>query len=336
MKAPLDTIDLPTDVNYTLNMQGKNKVYVRSLESRLRSVIAKKHSALLFGPRQVGKTTLIQGLLRGKADTLQFPLQNPEVKLALERDPGLLIRQLQARRSRGYVFVDEAQKVPALFDAIQYSIDEKLASFLVTGSSARKLRRKGANLLPGRVKMFRLDPFSWSELGWIKNSELKELKLEAIRQKVHYSFAQSLVFGSLPGIVKLPNDEERREFLKSYAQIYLEEEIRAEALSRKIGAFSIFLELAAQESGTHPNLTKLSMEAGVSVPALKEFFQVLEDTLIVEQVRPYLKNARKRILSLPRYYFFDLGVRNALARLPAIAVVINAVRDQGIIIGGMK
>ena len=91
--------------------------------------------------------------------------------------------------------------------------------------------------------------------------------------------------------------------------------------------FSRFLELAAQESGTNPNLTKLSLESGVSVPTIKEYFSILEDTLVVEKVEPYLKNARKRILTSPRYYFFDLGVRNALARVPLTEDLLNA--DKG-------
>jgi len=124
-----------------------------------------------------------------------------------------------------------------------------------------------------------------------------------------------LVFGSLPGIITLPK-REQESFLKSYALIYLNEEIRAESLSRKIGAFSRFLELAAQESGTSPNYSKLSNEAGISVQTIKDYYQLLSDTLVVEIIEPFLKNARKRILASPKYYFFDLGVRNALARWP--------------------
>ena len=177
---------------------------------------------------------------------------------------------------------------------IQYILYEKKAKFLITGSSARKLRRKGSNLLPGRVKVFHLDPLLWNEFGWIKENNIKELKIKNINKNVDYSFEKSLIFGALPGIVNLKNDSDRKDFLKAYANIYLEEEIRAEALSRKIGAFSRFLELSANESGTSPNFTKLSMESGVSMPAIKEFYNLLEDTLIVERIDPYLKNARKR------------------------------------------
>ncbi len=141
---------------------------------------------------------------------------------------------------------------------------------------------------------------------------------------MRYTFEDSLVFGSLPGIVLKRSDEDRSEALRAYARLYLEEEIRAEALVRKLGAFSRFLELAASESGSAPNLSKLSMESGVSVTAIKEYYNVLQETLVMERVDPYLKNARKRILSTSRYYFFDVGVRNALANLPLDKGTFNA------------
>jgi predicted AAA+ superfamily ATPase len=211
-----------------------------------------------------------------------------------------------------------------LFDAVQYLIDEGIAVFILSGSSARKLKRKGVNLLPGRIRLLRLDPLSWGELGLKKESFIQALSMEGAVKSPLYSFENSLVFGSLPGVVTVGGDEGRRELLRSYAYLYLEEEIRAEALSRKIGAFSRFLELAAQESGTAPNFSKISMESGVSAPAIREFYHILEDTLIVERVDPFLKSARKRILTSPRYYFFDLGVRNVLARVPLDENLVNA------------
>lgn len=305
-------------------MQGQNKPYRRNLFLPLQDVLKKKQSALILGPRQVGKTTLVGECLSGHSDSQTIQLQNPEIRIEYEKDPALLIRRLEARPPKGPVFIDEAQKVPELFDAVQKLIDEKTANFVLTGSSARKLKRKGANLIPGRVKYFHMDPLCWNEFGWIKDSSIKELAIKNMPASENYSLRESMVFGSLPGIASLRDDEDRREFLKSYAHIYLEEEIRAEALSRKIGAFSKFLELAAQESGSSPNFQKLSMEAGVSAPAIKTFFNILEETLIVERVDAYTKNPRKRILSTPRYYFFDLGVRNALARLPLEEDLINS------------
>lgn len=308
-------------------MQGKYKEYLRNLEQRLKQLISKQQSALIFGPRQTGKTTLVKKVLADYPGVINYPLQIPGIRHEMEADASCIIRHIEAYPGKPVVFIDEAQKVPELFDSVQYLIDEKKAHFIITGSSARKLKRKGTNLLPGRVKTFRLDPLLWNELGWIEKQASGILKIQNINTAHNYSFEQSLVFGSLPGIVNLPDDGERKDILTAYTHIYLEEEIRAEALSRKIGAFGRFLELAAQESGTNPNLTKLSLESGVSVPTIKEFYSILEDTLVVEKIEPYLKNARKRILTSPRYYFFDIGVRNALARVPLTASLINI--DKG-------
>jgi len=304
-------------------MQGKNKQLVRILESELKSALKKGWSFLLLGPRQTGKTTLIKNILLNTGNKAEYYLQDPSARLELEADPGRIIRQVEAMKGRPVVFVDEAQKVTEVFDAAQFLIDKKKASFILTGSSARKLRRKGANLLPGRIKRFYLDPLCWAELGLIKENNIVKLAAKNINQNSKYSFSDSLVYGSLPAIARM-RESERGDVLRSYTEIYLEEEIRAEALSRKIGAFSRFLELAAAESGTSPNLTKLSNESGVSAPAIKEFYRILEDTLVVERVDPFLRNSRKRILSSPRYYFFDIGVRNALARLPLSRGLVNA------------
>jgi len=309
-------------------MQGKYKPYMRNLGGSLKSLVGKRQSALILGPRQTGKTTLVKNILSVNKDVITYSLQDPRIRLEMEKDPSLIIRQLKARPGRSIVFIDEAQKVPSIFDSIQLLIDEKTANFIITGSSARKLKRKGVNLLPGRVKAYRLDPLLWNECGWIKKEATGILPIDNINNLKHYTFEQSLVYGTLPGIVALDDDKERREMITAYTQIYLEEEIRAEALSRKIGAFGRFLELAAQESGTNPNLTKLSLESGVSVPTIKEFYNILEDTLVVEKVEPYLKNARKRILSSPRYYFFDLGVRNALARAPLTENLLNVEKGK--------
>lgn len=305
-------------------MQGKSKVIFRLIRKDLEISLKKGHSFLLLGPRQVGKTTLIADLLSGRPDILSIPLQDPSLRLSYEKDPGLLVRQIKGAKSFKTVFIDEVQKVPELLDAVQLLIDEKKATFILTGSSARKLRKAGANLLPGRVKSYFLDPLSWTELGWEKENLVSPLAVAGIGENVRYSPEENMAFGSLPGMVTLEDQGDRKEFLRSYARLYLEEEIRAEALSRKIGAFSRFLELAAQESGTSPNLSKLSMEAGVSAPAIREYFNLLQETLVVERIDPYLKNARKRILSSPRYYFFDIGVRNALARLPLDPSVVEA------------
>jgi predicted AAA+ superfamily ATPase len=303
-------------------MQGKDKPLLRYLNASIIDLIKKKYSCLILGPRQVGKTTLVYECLKDTKNIVKYLLQDPSLRIELERDPSRIINQIRALKNKPCVFIDEAQKVPALFDAVQVLIDNKDARFILTGSSARKLKRHGVNLLPGRIKHYHLSPLLWGELGLVKECAIAELSIDNINRGVPYSFEDTLIYGSLPGIVSLPQ-KDRPDFLRAYAEMYLEEEIRAEALSRKIGAFSRFLELAAVESGTSPNLCKLSNESGVSQPAVKEFYNILEDTLVIERVEPYLKSSRKRILSSSRYYFFDLGVRNVLARFPLTADLVN-------------
>lgn len=303
-------------------MSNENKQINRYLENDILKLLKSGYSGLILGPRQVGKTTLVRHILEGFKNTHNYFLQNPKTRADFERDPGKIIREVEAMEAKPIVFVDEAQKVPEIFDAAQYLIDEKKGQIVLTGSSARKLRRSGANLLPGRIKRYYLDPLLWGELGLIKENTIKDIAMANINEKGRILLEDLLVFGSLPGIVTLPKSEQE-DFLKSYALIYLDEEIRAESLSRKIGAFSRFLELAAQESGTSPNYTNLSNEAGISVQTIKNYYQLLADTLVIEIVPPFLKNARKRILASPKYYFFDLGVRNVLARWPLSENTVN-------------
>lgn len=296
-------------------MSNKKKPLGRFLEKELLKLLKSGYSGLILGPRQVGKTTLVRHILDDFQNTHSYFLQNPKTRADLEKEPEKIIREVEAMKKKPIVFIDEAQKVPEIFDAVQYLIDEKKAQFVLTGSSARKLRRGGANLLPGRIKRYYLDPLMWGELGLVEENYIRKIAMGNVNEPGRLSLEDLLVFGSLPGIITLPKGE-REDFLKAYALIYLDEEIRAESLSRNIGAFSRFLELAAQESGTSPNYTKLSNEAGISVQTIKNYYQLLSDTLVIEIVEPFLKNSRKRILASPKYYFFDLGVRNALARWP--------------------
>ncbi|MBV6400217.1 MAG: hypothetical protein CNIPEHKO_00500 [Anaerolineales bacterium] len=310
-------------------MQGKYKQLKRFSERQIQDLVSGGKSFLLLGPRQVGKTTLLNGLLQDTQPLLKYLLQEPATKIELERDPQVLIRQARAISGAVSIFIDEAQKVPEVFDAAQALIDEGKASVFLTGSSARKLRRKGINLLPGRIRLLMLDPLMWGELGLLADPseyQIPSLALQNINPLTQ-SIEDCMVYGSLPGLLPLSRPD-AVELLQAYARLYIEEEIRAEALSRAIGPFARFLELAALESGTSPNFTKLSKESGVSSPTIRQYYSVLEDTLIVERVDPYVKNARKRVLSSSRYYFFDMGVRNALARLPLTPELLQAEKGK--------
>jgi uncharacterized protein len=304
-------------------MHGISKEYFRFQSAFISDAIAKKHSLILLGPRQVGKTWIIEHCIKNNNRVMEIPLQHPAIRQEYERDPSLLIRRVEAKTDFPLVFIDEIQKVPGLFDAVQFLIDKKMAAFLLSGSSARKIRKKGTNLLPGRMIALRLDPLLWGEAGFSEKNLLPELALGKAAPGAKYRFLDSLVFGSLPGIASLATTEDRSEFLRSYAHVYIEEEIRAEALSRNIGAFSQFLELAAIESGTAPVFANISKETGISAPTIKEFYSILEDTLIAERVDPFIRKARKRLFHAARYYFFDIGVRNALARAPLDEDLVN-------------
>jgi predicted AAA+ superfamily ATPase len=276
----------------------------RTVEKRLRQALARQKSVLLLGPRQTGKTTLLQQL---QPDTLLNFLR-PEVRQRYERSPQLLGAEVEALAQkqpgrRPLVALDEVQRVPELVNSVQDLIDRKLAQFILTGSSARKLRRvRDTNWLPGRLIPLRLDPFSLAEQ--------RPLSLE-----------HALSFGSLPGIALAPDDTAREEDLRAYTMLYLEEEVRAEALVRNLGAFSRFLQLAALEAGNISHFRGLAQELGVPHTTVAGYYEVLEDCLIAERVEPLAESrTRKKLTKSPRYLFFDLGVRRAAAeegaRLP--------------------
>lgn len=267
----------------------------REVEGRFKRALDRKKSILLLGPRQTGKTTLVKNL---NAD-LYINLARPSTRQVYEKDPGRFTREVEAMTSEfPLVIVDEIQKVIPLLDAVQDLIDTQTAQFILTGSSARKLRREGeANLLPGRVVVLRMDP--------LLTSEMKELSL---------SIEELLLYGSLPHIILEKSLENREEDLFSYVTTYLEEEIRSEALVRNIGAFSNFLKLAALESGTISNFHRLSQDVGVSNPTISEYYQILVDCLVAERVEALSHSrTRKKLIKSPKFLIYDLGVRRVAA-----------------------
>ena len=205
------------------------------------------------------------------------------------------LKPLEQAKKRKLVFLDEVQKVPAILDVVQDLIDRKIANFILTGSSARKLRRgHSVNLLPGRIVTFRLDPFTLREVG----EDLDNL----------------LLYGSLPGIFTQKKLSDKEQDLESYVTTYLEEEIRAEAVVRNIGAFARFLECAAMESGKIVNFRKISQDIGVAHTTIASYYEVLEDCLISERIDPITKSrTRKKLTKSSKYLMFDLGVRRVSA-----------------------
>jgi len=290
----------------------------RLLEGALRKRTSRGKVRLLFGARQTGKSTLLRAVVPD--DALLINLQDPRERLRYERSPGTLAGELEARRDKRLVVcIDEIQKVPGLLDDIQYVYDRSPArfEFYLTGSSARRLRAGAANLLPGRAHSYRLFPVIRPE----RADDQPSLILPGLKRAASdrgfpdASLEDLLVWGSLPGITSEPTAR-RASTLTTYAEVYLEEEIRREAVVRDVGAFSRFLTLAALESGRVMNLTGLSQESGVAVATIRNFYQVLVDTFVGYWIGPYGRSGRKSILSSPRFLFFDTGVRNAAADVP--------------------
>lgn len=273
----------------------------RELGLALEESLKAKRSVLLLGPRQTGKTTLIKEVC-AKFQCLQFPLQLPSVRTLLEGDPEALRREVDAVKGPGpkVVFIDEIQKVPSLMDVLQYLIDEKKIILIATGSSARKMRRAHTNWLPGRLKLEHLHPLTWKESGLLTGEGYDDAL-----------FQDRLLFGGLPGILSQERAL-RAGDLRSYSSLYLEEEIRMEAVVRRLPPFARFLQLAALETGTSPNLSKLARDVGVSHTTIREYYQILEDSLIVHRLSSW-GLGRSAVLHKAKYYFFDLGVRNAAA-----------------------
>lgn len=254
-----------------------------------------RRSALLLGPRQTGKTTLVAQQLPARAWTLDL-LRHDEF-LRYARDPSAFRRAVeeQARRGVKVVFVDEVQKVPELLDEVQGLIGRLGVRFVLSGSSARKLRRGGANLLAGRADSLRLHPLVVEEHG------------EA------FDLERALRFGALPAVVAA-DDEEARALLHAYAEIYLREEIQAEALVRNLGGFARFLDVAAAQCGELLNAAAVGREAALASRTVHEYFQILEDTLLGFRLEAWRRSVRKRLVTHPRFYLFDTGVTNALNR----------------------
>lgn len=251
-----------------------------------------KKSILLLGPRQTGKSTLIKTILQ---PDLIINLAHEPTYLDFTGNPRELENRLKAK-IYPTVFMDEVQRLPSLLNTIQSILDDwkNPPRFYLTGSSARKLRRGQANLLPGRLHTYFLGTLCCQELNYEMNT------------------TSALETGTLPGIYTDESYEDRIKTLKSYAGSYLKEEIQAEALTKNIEGFSRFLFVAALCSGQFLDMSQLASEAHIPRQTAMRYFEILEDTLIVNRCEAFSISDRKRLVKHPKYYFFDTGVLNAL------------------------
>jgi len=251
----------------------------------LSGLLAKK-SHFLFGPRQTGKTSLIKKSLK---DAKIYDLLDSTVYLALSYNPGRLAEELGPEDR--IVVIDEIQRLPILLNEVHRLIETKGLRFLLTGSSARKLRRGGVNLLGGRARTKHLHPLTYKELG------------------DRFSLTLAIERGLLPSIYF--SDDPQAD-LRAYAGTFLEQEIMAEGMTRNIPAFSRFLKIAAQCNGTIVNFTNVSNDAQVARTTVHEYFEILKDTLVLHELPAWRKTTRRKPLASSKYYFFDVGVVSSM------------------------
>lgn len=304
----------------------------RTLLGPLSSRVSRGKVRLLFGARQTGKTLLLRHLLADAAVQV-YDLQDTALRRRFEEDPARFGREVRALpEEKRSVLVDEIQKVPALLDEVQHLYDSapRRREFFLTGSSARRLRRGAANLLPGRTHVYHLAPVTRWEQGITGADKLLREPPSALTPGSRtppafprQSLERSLLFGSLPGVMQ-EESSTAAATLSAYVETYLEEELRREALVRDLGSFSTFLRLAAVESGKPVNLAALSRESGIAQSTLKTFYQVLEDTFVGQRMPAYGARGRKRVLSTPRFFLLDNGVRVAAAGLPFDASILES------------
>jgi uncharacterized protein len=275
--------------------------------------IPPSQSFFLFGPRQSGKSTMIYRYLKTiNQPYLIYDLLKSKTFLTYSNNPIMvrdeIIFKLKDLKEGEIlnVFIDEIPKLTILLDEVHSLIEEYKGKirFILSGSSARKLKRGGANLLAGRAIELFLYPFSLLELA---DSSIP------LPWLVKYGF--------IPAVVSnYKSPEMAAEILYTYVDTYLKEEVKAEAIVRNISAFSKFLELAASENTQRTNYKNISRETGISEKTVAQYYQILEDTLIGKKLYPYKKSIRKQIIETPKFYFFDNGVVNALTNVISVDI----------------
>jgi len=250
---------------------------------------AKTESVFLWGARQTGKSTLLRMIF----PTVRFVdlLKSDEFE-RYNRRPALLRDELILLPDNELVIIDEIQKIPALLDEVHWLISNKNLRFILSGSSARKLRRSGVNLLGGRAIRAHLFPLVSAEIP-------------------DFDLIKACNNGMLPRHY-LVDDASKR--LHAYVGDYLQQEIKAEALTRNLNTFAHFMEVAALSDGEIVNYSNIASECGVSAPTVKEYFSILEETLIGFTIPAFTRKVKRRVIQSPKFYYFDVGIANFLLK----------------------
>lgn len=241
----------------------------------------------LFGARQTGKSTLLKERFKG---AIYYDLLNPSVRKALKLNPNSFWEALQDKPAGTLVIVDEIQKVPDLLDVVHSLMVDRGLFFILSGSSARKLKRSGANTLGGRAIPETLYPLVWPEV-------------------TDFQIDRAVQNGMIPRHYMVEDATKR---LSGYVKVYLDEEIREEGEVRELDAFERFMEVAAISDGEMLNYSNIASDCGVSAKTVKSYFQILYDTLIGYEIPAYRKEIKRKIIQAPRFYYFDVGLANYL------------------------
>jgi len=258
--------------------------------------ISNKRSFFLFGARATGKTTLLKELFK-EDEVLYINLLNTEIYSELQAYPSNLYDlTTEAIKNKKFIIIDEVQKVPEILDIVHDLIQSKKAKFGLTGSSARKLKTTSANLLAGRASVYKLFPLTYLEL------------------KEDFNLDNYLSFGGLPEIFDFQTKEEKIIFLKSYAETYLEEEIVREQIIRKLPPFRRFLQVASIMNSKIINYSKIGRDIQTDPSVVKNYFDIIEDTLLGFRLDNFSTSIRKRQRLAPKFYWFDTGVTRALQK----------------------
>ncbi len=251
-------------------------------------------SLFLFGPRMTGKTSYIENELQKKA-IVSITFLDGDTLDAFRRNP-VLLRSMLGGRTEGFVIVDEVQLFPPVLLDIQHIMTHSNIQFLLTGSSARKLKKSGSNLLGGRAGIVSMHPFVWKEIR-DRDSDLDSIFATGMLPKAFIS-------------------KSYQTQLRNYVRGYLDNEIAAEGERRDLAVFSSFLSFAASENTELLNFSNVSRDIGMSADTIKEWYQILVDTFIGYYLRPYRKGSKRIPVNTSKFYFFDIGVARTVARMP--------------------
>lgn len=241
----------------------------------------------LFGARQVGKSTLLQERFK---DAVYYDLLVPSVRRSFKRNPDLFREALYSKPAGTLVIVDEIQKVPELLDLVHWLMVNRGLRFILSGSSARKLKKSGANTLGGRAQPRTLFPLVWKEV-------------------TDFQIDRAVQNGMIPRHYLAEDATDR---IEAYVKVYLDEEIRDEAAVQDIDAFERFMEVAAISDGVMLNYSNIAADCGVSAKTVKSYYQILYDTLLGYEIPAYRKVVKRQVVQAPKFYYFDVGLANYL------------------------